>query len=300
MGYYLTDHPNPRYPQTRPRSAWGWDKPTGLVTVHTAEGALDRIAPDAGAENVAAFIATRSDAGGYHVLVDTDSTIDMAPDDVMTWHTAAYNLNGPGWGVSAACRSTEWDPDAEWTRQIIARMGQAIAAFWRRQGHDVAASARWLSHDQVRAAGGRIVGLIHHGVIQPGDRSDAWALHPQRWRLDAMLLAAIVDKAPNPRPTPTPPSPEEDIMVTRAENQADMAAAIKPVNDRLATLEQLVTSRGSYIARDERDGAMWLVAGDVKRLIPDPASVDVLKTFLPERAVGAATLDALPSEAWAA
>lgn len=192
MGYYLLDHPNPNYPQTRPRSAWGWDKPTGLVTVHTAEGALDRIAPDTGAENVAHYISIRNTAGGYHVLVDTDSTINMAPDQLMTWHTAAYNLNGPGWGISAACRSVEWDPNAGWTQTIIERMGAAIREFWTRQGHDPERSARWLSHEQVRNSGGRIVGLTHHGTVQPGDRSDAWATHPQKARLDQMLIDAIV------------------------------------------------------------------------------------------------------------
>ncbi len=195
MSYWLLDHPNVSYPQTRPRTAWGWDKPTGLVTVHTAEGALDRIAPDTGAENVAHYIATRGDPGGYHVLVDTDSTVDMAPDGLMTWHTAAYNLNGPGWGISAACRSAEWDPDAEWTKAIIGRMGAAICAFWVRQGLDPIKSARWLTHDQVRDSGGRIVGLVHHGTVQPGDRSDAWALHPRRRDLDRMLIDAIIAAA---------------------------------------------------------------------------------------------------------
>ena len=211
MGHYLLDHPNPNYPQTRPRTSWGWLRPTGLVTVHTAEGALDRIAPDTGAENVAGFIASRSDAGGYHVLVDTDSTIDMAPDDLMTWHTAAGNLNGPGWGISAACRSTEWDPDADWTRTIIGRMGAAIRAFWERQGHDPVASARWIPGRDVLAAGGRVVGLVHHGDVQPGDRSDAWALHPRRAELDQMLVDAITG-TPAPDPAPPDPSEEDDDM----------------------------------------------------------------------------------------
>ena len=205
MGYYLLDHPNPAYPQTRPRSAWGWPAPTGLVTVHTAEGPLDRIAPDTGAENVAAFIASRTDPGGYHVLVDTDSTIDMAPDHLMTWHTAAGNLNGPGWGISAACRSTEWDPDTEWTRTIITRMGAAIRDFWTRQGHDPATSARWIPGRDVLAAGGRVVGLVHHGDVQPGDRSDAWATHPRRAELDRMLIDAITGAT-------QPDNEEEELM----------------------------------------------------------------------------------------
>jgi len=101
---------------------------------------------------------------------------------------------------------------------------------------------------------------------------------------------------PIPQPTPTP----EDIMATRAELQSDLSAALKPITERLTALEQLVVARGNYWTRDERDGAMWVVAGDRKSLIPDPDAADVLKTFLPERQIGAATLDALPSEPWAA
>jgi hypothetical protein len=252
MGYYLLDHPNPNYVQTRPRTSWGWTKPTGLVTVHTAEGALDRIAPDTGAENVAGFIATRRDAGGYHVLVDTDSTINMAPDDVMTWHTAAGNLNGPGWGISAACRSAEWDPDAEWTRQIIARMGVAIRAFWERQGFDPVASARWLPGHVVLNAGGRVVGLTHHGDVQPGDRSDAWATHPRRAELDQMLVDAIVGA-----PVPAPEGDEID-MASIAELQQEF------VNQD--------TRQRQYL--DKRDYELKLFLLDVR---------DQLGTFVDER-----------------
>jgi len=211
---YLDTHPQ-NYRQQLHRSAWGWDGPTGLVTVHTAEGALDRIAPDTGAENVANYITIRSDPGGYHVLVDTDSTIVMARDEMRTGHTRAGNLNGPGWGISAAVRSTEWDPDAEWTKTIIASMGAEIRAFWERQGFDPVASARWISGRDVLNAGGRVVGLTHHGDVQSEDRSDAWATHPRRAELDQMLIDAIVGAAP----APPPPSPPKDWfdMATKEE-----------------------------------------------------------------------------------
>lgn len=249
MGYYLLDHPNPNYPQTRPRSAWGWAGPTGLVTVHTAEGALDRIAPDTGAENVAGFIASRSDAGGYHVLVDTDSTIDMAPDHLMTWHTAAGNLNGPGWGISAACRSVEWDPDAEWTRTIIARMGASIRAFWSRTGHDPAATARWIPGRDVLAGGGRSAGLVHHGDVQPGDRSDAWATHPRRPELDRMLIDAIVGAT---IPTaPVVPPKENSIMLDDPTEQQ---------------IREII--RGEFQNREDGDIVVQL-NGALFRLVPD-------------------------------
>jgi hypothetical protein len=205
MGYYLLDHPNPNYPQTRPRIAWGWTAPTGLVTVHVSAGALDRIAPDTGAENVAGYISRRTDAGGYPSLHDSDSSIDMAPDHLMTWHTAAYNLNGPGWAICAACLPNEWDPDAPWTINTMTRMGRAVCEFFYRQGIDPEFGARWLDPDDVRATGGRIVGLIHHGTIQPWDRSDAWINHPRRAELDQMLVAAILAAHRDEAITPPPP-----------------------------------------------------------------------------------------------
>lgn len=163
---------------------------------------------------------------------------------------------------------------------------------------EVANGARVKAGDRIATMGTTGASTGVHGHVEKWVRGQR--VDPTADMSDAEQAGRFPGAAPAPTPPAPAPTPEEDIMVTRTENQADMAAAIKPVNDRLATLEQLVTSRGSYIARDERDGAMWLVAGDVKRLIPDPASVDVLKTFLPERAVGAATLDVLPSEAWAA
>ena len=104
---YLDDHPNPNTPQQRrPRRA----PLSGTVGVHTAESIMDTIGPDTGAENVAAFIASRSDYGSYHVLVDSDSVVVMAGDDAETWHIAesdnfGYGMNSHSWGISAACSS---------------------------------------------------------------------------------------------------------------------------------------------------------------------------------------------------
>lgn len=193
MAYYLLDHPNPNQGQTgRPR----WQPINGMVGVHTTEGALDAIAPDSGAENVAAFIASRSDHGSYHEIVDSDSVVQMAPDDVMTWHTAAASLNGPAWGISAACRADQWSVNPAtanywWTVTTIATMGRRICAFWQRNGYDPLTPdvCRWLTGAQARGRFGP--GLYHHGDAQPEDRSDAWALHPDRAVLDQMLLDAI-------------------------------------------------------------------------------------------------------------
>jgi hypothetical protein len=207
VGYYLLDHPNRtqqyRYPRRRRLS--------GTVVVHDTESIIDLVLPDYGAENTANFIVNRSDYGSYHELHDSDSVIPMAPDNYETWHAAAQTHDGTvynwfAWGISAACRTTNWsaspwNPNYWWTVKVIASMGRSIRAFWERNGFDVNACARWLT----QAEGDRqLPGLIHHGVAQPEDRSDAWTKHPERAALDAMLITAIKGSSPTPVPTPTP------------------------------------------------------------------------------------------------
>jgi len=257
MGYYLQDHPNLKYEQTRPRTAWGFSKPSGLVTVHVTAGKADFVGDDWGAENAANFVATRGDAGGYHVIVDSDSTINMAPDHYMTWHTAAFGLNGPGWGVSAACLPDEWDPSSDWTKKTIKRMGEAIAAFWIRQGIDVRSAARWLSFEEAKS--GRVPGLVQHGTIQPGDRYDAWvklssgAPHPHQATLDAMLITAILEAAYGGF---VPPQQEPNDMPL---NDADKTWIRNTMMEVIATEE----GQDKYLARDETTTGIWFCNEEV-------------------------------------
>lgn len=205
-GYYLLDHP-PRRSQGAPRTTWGYPpKPSGVVAVHDTEGVMDDQGDDWGAENTANYIATRSDPGSYHEIHDGDSVVVMAPDDWMTWNVAADTANGHNWGISAACRTADWDPDAPWTRRVIRSMGRSIAAFWTRNGYDVATANRWITRDE---ANRRIPGLILHGTWQPADRSDAWATHPRRPELDRMLVDAIAEAAGL---TDHQPTEEEELM----------------------------------------------------------------------------------------
>jgi hypothetical protein len=272
-GFYLLDHPN-RYPQTRPRNAWGWSRPTGLVTVHVAVSALDAIAPDTGAENVAAFIANRGDAGGYHVLVDSDSVVHMAPDGLMTWHTAAGNLNGPGWGISAACRPDDWNPNDPWTQKTIALMGREIRAFWERQGIDVHSAARWLS--AAEGLNGRIPGVVHHGVVQPGDRFDAWVKlsngrpHPHRQRLDDMLIAAILGGAPTP-------AKEWDEMASKDEIAGVVGAEFDKRAAWWSDRDKMAPTRAVIVGDDPRQWLIFPTEAGLRRVhITSPGQRELL------------------------
>ena len=226
MTYKLEDQPNscgtPQMRKPRRRAM------SGCVSVHTAESIKDDVGPDTGAENVAEFICRRCDYGSYHELVDGDSFVAMAPDDAETWNVAASLPNGYGhnshiWGISAACSATDWDPDDDWTKRTIDRMGERIAAFWIRNGfEDLARNPRWLTKAEADA---EQPGLILHGSVQPWDRSDAWKNHPQRGVLDEMLLDAIRRHGGG-----TPQPPEEEIMAGEA------ATILRRIDDQDATL----------------------------------------------------------------
>lgn len=200
MGYYLLDHPpaSPQYrrPRRQPLSgAIGW---------HTTEGALDRIAPDTGAENVAAYIARRTDPGSYHAIHDSDSTVLMLPDDAEAFHVAADGINRFTVGQAAAMRTTDWHPSDPQCIAIIGRMAAWAVDHWRRNGFDPRACARWLTRAEVLD---RKPGMFLHGAVQ-SDRTDAWLRSPHRLTLEAMTVQAILDLCP------LPPTPEDAAMFT--------------------------------------------------------------------------------------
>lgn len=163
---YLDDHP-PATRQFRDRYA----TPSGLIVVHTAESKLDQIGEDTGAEGVAAFIARRSDPGSYHLLVDSDSIIDVVPFEM-----AAY---GDGTGsnefaihLSFACRATDWpgmDPARREAYLVNGAKAAREAATWLERVHGVTVPARRVTRAQ---SDQRAAGFISHGERDPGRRTD--------------------------------------------------------------------------------------------------------------------------------
>lgn len=296
MGYFLVEHPNPTCPQWRtPRRA----PVSGTVGVHTCEGAMDDVGIDTGAENVASYISTRPDYGSYHVIVDSDSTVDCVPDDYEAWHIAetdafGMGMNSHSWGVSAACRTTDWDPYEGWTKATIIRMGQAIRAFWTRNGFDPLDPniCRFLTRDEAKR---RVPGLVLHGVVQPGDRSDAWRDHPQRAELEAMLIAAITGT-----PAPIHPTPEqieeEELMAAKD----DIIAATKAEADRV--IAAVNAKDDKFQATHAGRGEVYLVTTGVKYHVPGELapSLPLLEKYMgyENKGVQDALLDALPTGEW--
>ena len=187
MGYYLLDNP-PRSPQFYPSRS---NTPTYAIGVHTSEGPTG----PGSARNLAAFIARRSDPGSYACIVDSEETVVLVPPDYTTFSVAASGYNSRTWHICLAGKSAELSPDDANTQAMIARAGEAIRALWTILGIALS-NAQWIGTDALNRPG-----LFCHGDVQPWDRSDAWSTHPDRARLDQLLVAAIN--------TPTP-SPEED------------------------------------------------------------------------------------------
>jgi peptidoglycan hydrolase-like protein with peptidoglycan-binding domain len=198
MSYYLLDHPpaTPQFYTTRNREL------SGGVVIHTTEGS----GGDTAAENTAGFISRRSDPGSYHMIVDTDSSVAMMPDEYTAFGVATPGFNSACWMIAIAARSSDLDGTNPLTLLEIDRMGSEIVAFWERNNVDVAAASQFIGDDVKNRPG-----LAHHGDVQPSDRSDAWSRRADRWVFDSLLLQAIErhsGQQPAVPPVPTEPTPD--------------------------------------------------------------------------------------------
>lgn len=193
-GYWLLDNPNPAAPERGDGRYWGYAEMQGepiWVTVHTSESFLDAIAPDTGAENVAAYFTRIDDpekAASYHTLVDSDSTVDCLPAglDGTVAHTAfhCWRRNSRNLGLSFAMRAAEWPAVPSWWRTGALDRGAQVAARWcNRWGIPIV--LRTLA--EVDAG---MPGITGHGIIQPADRTDPGALFPWDDFLDRVRRAA--------------------------------------------------------------------------------------------------------------
>jgi hypothetical protein len=183
VSYYLLDNPPASqqfYPTRNGRLSGG-------VVLHTTESPADRTPPDNGARNVAGFISRRSDPGSYHVIVDSQNIVPLLPASYTAFHVASSGYNSTTYGVSIAARTTDLHPDDPWTQAAVMNAARAMVSFWRGNGFDPYAAARWVAAPDTRTG----PGVTTHGDAQPADRSDAWTRHPHRPALDAMLVAYV-------------------------------------------------------------------------------------------------------------
>lgn len=172
MASYLDTHP-PASKQFRSRR----EEPSGVIVVHTAENTPDHVAFDGGAEAVARFIATRSDPGSYHDLVDSDSTINLVGYENEAFHDATGS-NRHSYGVSVATRGDVWPlAPAVWRAGAVAQAAAAAARYarWLHDRRGITVPAQRISRPQSEL---RVPGFISHAERDPARRSDPGKAFP--------------------------------------------------------------------------------------------------------------------------
>lgn len=196
MGVYLRDHPPVRSQYRSPRRA----TPSGVVVVHTAESVMDAVGPDTGAENVAAFIQRRTNAGSYHDLVDSDSAIQLVEYGDEAYQDGTGS-NPHALSISFALSAADW-PRLSPTRRA-AFLHQGAVAFARQQAwlraHGYPTTPlRRINRAQSDA---RVPGFISHAERDPSRRTDPGAGFPWAEFLDHCRTAVTpaVPVSPQPR-----------------------------------------------------------------------------------------------------
>ena len=183
-GYYLINHPpaSPQFHESRNNGL------SGGVVLHTTEGGGGYQS----AEATAAFISRRSDPGSYHCIVDSEpnTAVYMMPDNYTAFGVATPGFNSRCWNIAIAANSADLNPSSPETLTEIDNMGREIVAFWARNSIDPTQGVRFIGNGVKDGPG-----LAHHGDVQPGDRSDAWARREDRELFDALLLQAIARHA---------------------------------------------------------------------------------------------------------
>jgi hypothetical protein len=173
MSVYLIDNPPATRQYRSPRRA----TPSGVVVVHTAESFPDERPPDTGAENVAAFIARRTNAGSYHDLVDSDSIIQLVRYSDEAFGDATGS-NPHAYHVSAATQAAKWSQLGDtWVDATVRNMAAAAARYarWLFAQRGVLIPARQITRDDSER---RIPGFISHAKRDPDRRTDPGATFP--------------------------------------------------------------------------------------------------------------------------
>ena len=168
MGVYLEDHPPARQQYLPVRRA----AVSGAIVLHTAENMADLDGADAGAEDVAAFIAARRDAAGsYHSVVDSDSIVQVGRYE---WEMFHEGTGGNRWslGLAFACNATQWPvlPEAWFVGALrYGAIEAANMARWVAATVGVSVPSQRITVAQYRA--GR-PGFVGHAELDPARRSD--------------------------------------------------------------------------------------------------------------------------------
>ncbi len=237
MGYWALEHPNLNARENRDGHYWGRharrDVFSGSIVVHSAEVPPDYVGEDWGAENTARYFEDSTRPASYHRIADSDSIVRFLPFTHEAFHDGT---GGNRWsvGVSMGTQAHTWgtrpDHDEKMLRNGAAAAAEA-ATYWAslHSGRDPMRCARWITAEEYRR---KEPGLIEHGHIDPGRRSDPWTVHRLRPELRERFVTYMREALG---------SPTEDNMNAGQERKLDdVAAAVTAVAARLEQLETKV------------------------------------------------------------
>jgi N-acetyl-anhydromuramyl-L-alanine amidase AmpD len=229
VSVYLIDHPPAVRQYRSPRRA----TPSGVIVVHTAESFPDENPPDTGAENVAAFIARRTNYGSYHDLVDSDTIIQLVRYSDEAFHDATGS-NPHSYGVSAATQAAKWSQlRPSWVDATVRNMAAASARYarWLRAQRGITIPARVITREQSE---NRVPGFISHAKRDPDRRTDPGATFP--WNQFLGDFAAIMRGDL---------SQEDEMELTDIVRLKDSDANVK-YSSKTATVGSLLASISYY------------------------------------------------------
>lgn len=226
---------------------------------------MDSVGEDTGAENVAAYIARRQEPGSYHILVDSDSVVELLPPTATAFHCAASGYNGVTVGVSYACRTVDLEPDSGWFRAATELLAGTIVRWWREAGIDPVAGSQFVPAGDTRLR----PGLSTHGEAQPVDRSDAWTRHPRRAELERVFTQAVTDAiGGGPKPDPTGEVMEYVVVDPRPGRSVWLVSG---------------TTRFRLASQGEIDSSVFMGAKFIQVDPNDPQAVEGILNFLRSR-----------------
>lgn len=123
-------------------------------------------------------IANNPAPASYHEMVnDGFEWCKLLPDYVEAYQVGVSPFNRHALALSAVMSESEWNPDSEATHNVLKTAAFRMTDMWERNGFDPEQGARFLDYSSgLYGTGGP--GIINHGTLQPGDRSDSWVSLP--------------------------------------------------------------------------------------------------------------------------